>query len=336
VWAIFGVSLALGCSAGKKANAVDPEKRDPVTGLTLIEAKEVLVTVGDKAITLGDYVATLQRMDRFERLRFQTEDRQKQLLDEIIQVELLAQEAVRRGLDKAPEAQKELQQALRDELLRQLESELLPAEKLSEREVREYYEAHRGEFQEPERRRVLALRVGSKSIGETVLREALGATGQKWGELGKRYSLDQRALAEGSSEELFGDLGFVAAQGVVRGDNDAVPESVRAFVFTLGKVGDVASSLAQEGESYFVVRLGGISPGRDRSVGEADRTIRVELRRQMFLKAEKKLEAELRQKYPVKIDEAAIAAYQKHVPAASPGQPGVAAPDSAPSDPAAP
>jgi hypothetical protein len=59
-------------------------------------------------------------------------------------------------------------------------------------------------------------------------------------------------------------------------------------------------------KNFYVVRLGGLSPSRDRSLKDAERTIRIELRRQLFLQAEKDLEAKLRKKYPVVINEAAL------------------------------
>ncbi len=305
-------SSALGCSCEEEgANGGSDEQRDPVTGLTPSESGEILVTVGQRSITLGDFVATLLRMDRFERLRYQSEEGQKRLLDEMIEVELLAQEAERRGLEKDPKVQLRLQQAMRDELLRLVEAKLPPVEDISEREVREYYDAHRDEFKEPERRRVLLIKLGSEALGKEVLEKALGeaktgASGQVWAELAEKYSLENTEAREGDPEEFAGDVGFVSAPGQKRGENDAVPDEARAGVFEIEKVGGVLPRLTAEGKFFFVVRLGGISPARDRTVAEADRAIRIELRRQKFLEAEKNLEAELRKKYPVKMDEAAI------------------------------
>ncbi|HXS16812.1 MAG TPA: hypothetical protein VN764_06470, partial [Polyangiaceae bacterium] len=72
-------------------------------------------------------------------------------------------------------------------------------------------------------------------------------------------------------------------------------------VFQLKNVGDVAAEPVQSGQDHYLVRLSGISPARDRSMQDADRAIRVELRRQAFIVAEKNLEQELRKKYPVSI-----------------------------------
>lgn len=289
----------------------DAELQDPVTGLTPAEAKEVLVTVGERKITLGDYAATLMRMDEYQRLRYQTEESQKELLDEIIEVELLAQEAKRRGLDKDPQVQLHFQQALRDELFRQLENKLPALEEFSEREVREYYESHRAEFKEPERRRLQVIRVAKAKVAEEVL-EALGddPSGEKWGAVARKYSLERKNLGKDEATELAGDMGFVSAPGEKRGTNEMVPDALRPAVFDLDEVGDLGSGALEAEGFFYIYRLAGISPARDRSVKEAERGIRVELRRQKFLQAEEKLEAELRKKYPVVIDEERIRAFQ--------------------------
>ncbi len=307
---LFVVTSLPGCKTSDSYEARDEAQRDAVTGLTPHESKEVLVKVGDREITLGDYAATLLRMDRFERLRYQTEERQKLLLDEMIEVELLAQEAKRLGLDKEPEVVLRMQQALRDEILRQLEVALPALESISEKEVVKYYKEHREEFKEPERRRILTIQLAQEKLASTVLEEAQGASGEKWGVLAKKYSQNRRNVGKDQAEELAGDLGFVSAPGEKRGTNDAVPDKVRAAIFEVKKVGDVVPRVVQDEDSYFIVKMGGLSPARDRSLTDATRTIRVELRRRMFIEAEKKLEKDLRKKYPVVMDEKAINNYK--------------------------
>jgi len=307
---LLGPAWLLPSCKEDQARLPNEEERDPRTGLTPGEAAEVLVRVGDHAITLGQYAETLLRMDRYERLRYQSEERQKELLDEIIEVELLAQEARRRGLDRDPEVQLRIRQALRDELLADLERGLPGPESFSEREVSEYYSAHREEFQEPLRHRVQVIRVGSAERAEQVLKELAGqdaasVSGQSWAEVSKKYSLDRDAVGPADQQELRGDLGFVSAPTEPRGDNPSVPPEVRQAVFQLKKIGDIFDRPVQAASGVYVVRLEGISPARDRSMQEAERTIRIELRRQKFLQAEKQFEQELRKKYPVIISSVA-------------------------------
>src|SRR5262249_17504775 len=69
-----------------------PAAPRPPRGVPPDLAGRVLARVGDRTITLGDYVAVLDGMDRIERARYQTPDRREQLLKEIVDVELLARE----------------------------------------------------------------------------------------------------------------------------------------------------------------------------------------------------------------------------------------------------
>jgi len=313
------LALALSCAAaactkkGEEREAPPAEARDPVTGLTAAEAGEVLAKVGDQAITLGQYAASLARMDRFERLRYQSEERQKELLDEMIKVEILAQEARRRGLATDPEVELRTMQALRDELLLDLKRKLPKPEELSEREVREYYAAHKSELTEPRRHRTLVIVVGSPELAKKVASEAASASGERWAELCKSYSLDRRGLEAGSAPELAGDLGFVSAPGEARGENAEVPEAVRSGVFKLARIGEVLPEPVLVGSKHYIVRLGGISPARERSLTDADGAIRAELLRQRYLTAERELLARLEQRYPVTIDEAQLEALGREV-----------------------
>lgn len=300
--ALFSGGLAsIGCDRDP-STLVETDQRDSRTGLTPEEEDEVLVRVGERAITLGQFAETLLRMDPYERLRYKSEERQKELLDEMIEVELLAQEAHRRGFDRDPEVRLRIKQALRDELLQDLERRVPGPETFSEREVRQYFEAHPNEFAEPLRHRVQVIEVGQEQLARSLigqLEESDLGSGEAWAKLARAHSLRRDQLGEAEAPELAGDLGFVSAPGEARGANDEVPEAVREAVFSVEKVGQVAAEPAQVGERFFVVRLGGISPARNRSLEEAERTIRVELRRQKYLEMERDLEEELRKKYPV-------------------------------------
>lgn len=287
--------------------------------LTEEQRRAVLAKVGERVITLGEYVATLERMDPFERMRYQSAERRKQLLDEMIEVELLAQEAERRGLDEEPETRLRLQQILRDEVLERLRQELPDPADLPERDVRAYYDAHRDEFREPERRRVLHISTGTRALAEKIAKEAQGASGAQWAELAKKHSLDRRGTEAGGAPELAGDLGLVSAPGEARGDNPLVLEPLRKAVFELKELGDVTPEPVFAGGSYHVVRLGGFSGAKDRSYAEAERIVRLELLRAKLLEREAQLEAELRKRFEVKVDEAAVRA-------AAPGTPPTSAP----------
>lgn len=279
-------------------------------GLPPEQAGRVLAKVGDKTITLGDFAQTLERMDQFDRLRYQTKERRRDLLNEMVDAELLAMEAKRRGLDKQPEAEDAVRQILRDAILAQARAALpLPTE-IPESEVRAYYEAHIQRFSEPERRRVGAIVLDSKPEAEKVLKAAVKIkNATEWGELFYKHSVTApKTRGPNAPLDAAGDLGIVGPPDDARGGNAKVPEAVRAAVFRIGNVGSVADAIVRDGDKFYIVRMHGITAAHHRSLAEADRTIRIALMQEKMQTIERDLEAELKKKFPVEINDKALAA----------------------------
>ena len=289
-------------------------------------ARQVLAKVGDREITLGEYAETLERMDPFERLRYQSPDRRKLLLNEIIQVELLAEEAKRRGLDKQPETQERLRQMLKEELLSNLRRNVPAPSDIAAADVHAYFDAHHDEFKEPERRRVAHLELSNEAQAKAALQKAEGASAADWGKLVTDLSLDKPAQSLGPAPtELAGDLGIVGPPGHPRGANPRVPEPLRAAVFEVGQVGGVLGHVVRTDNGHFhVVRMTGRTEARDRSFQDSERTIRVALVQQRIRDREAQLEQELKQRFPVSIDDNALS--QVKVPEPENGTAPTAAP----------
>ena len=269
----------------------------------------MVAKVGDKVITVGDFAAALERMNAFDRLRFQTKKRRRQLMQELIDIELLAQEARRRGLDKEPAVQEAIRQKLREAMLAKAREGMPAPAEISAAQVQEYYDSHKEKFREPERRRVAAIVLGDADKAKEVLALAKKiTTGLQWGELYFEHSLTApKKRNKHAPADLAGDLGIVGPVGDAKGDNKNVPGAVRAAAFKLAKVGDIHSELIKDKDHWFIVRLAGMSKGHTRSVAEADRAIRVAILQQMVRDREAALEKKLRAKFPVKVDNEALA-----------------------------
>jgi PPIC-type PPIASE domain len=292
----------------------------PMFGLTAEQASRVLAKVGDKTITLGDFGRTLERMDQFDRLRYQTKERRRELLSEIIDVELLALEAKRRGLDKDPEVQDTVRQILRDALLAQTRQGLPAPADISAQQIQAYYEANVDKFTEPERRRVSAIVMSDKRAAEQILKEAQKAsTATAWGELVLKHSLAApKDKAASTPVDLAGDLGIVGPTSDARGGNPTVPEPVRATAFQIASIGGVADQAVEAGGRFYIVRLSGITAGHKRTLAEADRSIRVALLQQKQQEQEHALEEEMKKQFPIEINETALASVKLPGPLASP------------------
>jgi peptidyl-prolyl cis-trans isomerase C len=273
-------------------------------GLAPDLAGRTLAKVGDRSITLGEYAAVLARMDRFERLRYQTADRRKQLLDEMINVELLAAEAERRGLSDRPETKELERQILRDAVIQELRDKGPSLADIPQGDVRSYYDAHRTDFKEPERRRISHILVRDRATADKVLSQAKGASAKAWGELVQKFSMD-KPPAE-SPVELAGDLGFVTPPSFGKSENARVPEPVRAAAFEIQQPETTLERVVEDAGTFHVVRVTGTSAARDRTFEEAERTIRVKLLEEKLRAAEAELERTLRDRFPVEIDQAAL------------------------------
>jgi hypothetical protein len=309
--ALIGGFASLGCDDAplKTGPAPAPDAGGTVAGLTPDQAARVVAKVGERTITLGDFARTLERMDQFDRVRYQSRDRRRELLEEMIDVQLLADEARRRGMDKDPEAADALRMILRDALLADARLGLPTPAQIGEQEVRAYFEAHPEKFSEPERRRVAAIVLKDKAEAAKVLKDALKVkTPAAWGDLFFKHSVTApKTKGPANPAELAGDLGIVGPPSDPRGANAKVPEPVRATAFKLKDVNEVSPDLVESEGRWLVVRLTGVTQPHKRTLAEADRAIRVLLVQERIAERERLLEDELKKKFPVEIDDAALA-----------------------------
>jgi hypothetical protein len=298
--------------------------------LTPEQASQVLAKVGARSITLGDFATALERMDPFERMRYQTKDRRQALLDEMINVELLAREAERRGLDRRPETIELVRQFQRDELLAQLRASLPRPADLPAADVSRYYQEHKGEFAEPEQRRGAEIVLADAALARRVLREAAGATPDRWSELVQKYA-PAAAPPPGDKTaarppiDVPGDIGFLSrepdAPSPAAPNTDApgdVPAPVREALFEIDPAGGVYPELVTVDGRQHVVRLVSLREARQRSLAEVDTQIRLRLIERREAEAKSALIARLRQQTSVNVDEGALERVDPVVPASAP------------------
>jgi len=302
-------ACALGCNekALQTNAAADAGGHHTSASLTPEQASKVLARVGDRTITLGDYVATLEHMDQFDRLRYQSPERRKELLTEMVNIELLAQEAVAKGYDKDPVATQELRNILRDAMLAEAHKGVPAPNDIPEAEVRAYYDAHRADYRDPERRRVSVIVPKDEAAATQLLdtaRKAPNAT--VWGDLVRKNSVDPQAKAN-VPIDLAGDLGLVSPPGDPRGENARVPAEVRAAVFELKDIADIYPRVVKADGKFYLVRFAAKTDAHERTLAEADRTIRVKLAQDKMHAKEAELLQQLRGQFPVQIDDAALA-----------------------------
>jgi peptidyl-prolyl cis-trans isomerase C len=297
----------------QEASPGDSGPHAATSSLTPEQAAKVLARVGDETITLGDYVAALEHMDQFDRLRYQSGDRRKELLNEMINVRLLADEAHAKGYDKDPIAQQELRAILRDAMLAEAHRNVPAPADIPEAEVRDYYDAHKADYRDPERRRLSLIVLKDDAGAGQVLEQARHASAAEWGALVRSRSIDPGAHAN-VPVDLAGDVGMVAPPGDPRGENPKVPDEVRAAAFTIPKVGDVLDHVVRSGGKAYLVRFTQKTDAHERALPEAERAIRVKLVEDKIQAKDQELLADLRRRFPVTVDEAAVKSVKVELP----------------------
>jgi peptidyl-prolyl cis-trans isomerase C len=307
--AIAGAVLTSGCKScenGSSGGAPDSGGHAQPTSLTPEQAKQTLAKVGSEEITLGDFAAALEHMDQFDRLRYQSAERRKELLDEMITVKLLAKEATDKGYDKDPLAQQEMRAILRDSMLAEARKNAPTPADVPESDVRAWFEAHRAEYKDPERRRVSVVVLRDEPTARDTLATAKKSVGPtQWGEIVRAKSIDPQARAN-VPVDLAGDMGIVSPPADPRGENTRVPAEVRAAAFEIADIGGVADKVVAAQNKFYVVRLTQKIPPHERKYEEAERSIRVKLAQDKLRAKEDELIADLRKTVKVEIDEAAL------------------------------
>ena len=237
-------------------------------------------------------------MDPFERLRYQSPDRRKQLLDELIDLELLGRRSSGAASTSSPKRRSACVRCCATSCCRRCAPACPAPGDISEADARRYYDEHRDDFREPERRRVAHIALGSEAEAKAVLEKALSVSAAEWGKL-VRGQVDQTRAASPASPcrpELAGDLGIVGPPGHARGENPNVPEAAAGGRLRDRQVGRRFASTSWRGGRFHVVRLTGKTDARDRTFADAERSIRVALVQERIRAREAELEPELKKK----------------------------------------
>jgi peptidyl-prolyl cis-trans isomerase C len=130
---------------------------------------DVVARVGDRAIGLSDVQARM-KADRIG---------PEAALQELVDEEVLLQEAIRQGFTQDPEDERAAERLMVRAMLHDIEREITP-ESISEREVREDFAAHADKLQLPERRRSWHILVrdpseAGRALAQSILEEVRAA-----------------------------------------------------------------------------------------------------------------------------------------------------------------
>ena len=243
---------------------------------TLAQA-QTLVTVNGVAITQNEVDTALMNatQGRFNEVppAKQVEFR-KQVLQQLIAKELVYEDAKKTGVLKTEEfatEYKKVQENVKKELAIQLwQKQQLDAVKVSDKELKSYYDKNKEEFNEKESVHARHILVENESDAKSIIAELKSLSGDK---LQAKFIELAKAKSTGPSGPKGGDLGFF-------GPGQMVPE-FNAKVFSMN-VGTVTSSPVKTQFGYHVIYLQEKKAGKARGFTEVKAFIEQRLKMEKF------------------------------------------------------
>jgi len=200
--------------------------------------KEELVRVNDRVITLEEFEQEMEQLPPQLKTLMVEEKGRKGFLQNVIERELLLQEGVRKGFDKDDKVLNKVEQFKEGLIIETLIEELCAGkDKVSDEEVKAYYEENKEKYLLGERVRVRHIMVKTREEAQEIKKRLY--RGEDFVTLAKQYSI-------WPTKERGGDLGYIE-RGVVH-------KSFERAAFALKNRGDL-SDIVETEFGFHIIRL---------------------------------------------------------------------------------
>ncbi len=257
--------LAAACSSCDKGGTAMDFRHNRAGGGTPV------ATYGKDSITAEELTARFAEMNAHARARYQTLEQRKEYVEGIARFELLAAEAIRRGMANDPDVIHTAKQVMVQRLLRQ-EYEEKP-DPVPDTEVTAWYEKHKGDYVKPEMVRMVhiflaapagdATRAEKKAKAEELLTRAKAQNPLDFAAFGE--------LARTNSEEpktrpLDGDMRFLSLEELTT----QYGAEVAAVASQLQTVGELHSKVVETPKGFHVLKLQGRTQALNLTLADAN------------------------------------------------------------------
>ena len=173
-----------------------------------------LAKVGNVTITQADIEREIKNLPDFAQKLFEGSGGKERFLNELVKKELLYQEALKKGLDKNTEYLKKVEDFKKITLIGHLlEKEIESKAKVTDQDVKDYYEKHKEDFAPVSQIRMSLILVKTEEEAKKIL-ERLNK-GEDFAKVAKKSSVDLNSAKNG------GDLGYLS-RGQMTSELEAV------------------------------------------------------------------------------------------------------------------
>ena len=265
-----------------------PEKVDTKTYDVPTIKGRLLAQVNDWAIGTQDFRDQLDALKTLYPEADITEPEiQKRILQELVNFEILAQEAEVRGLDKSKDVVDAVKNFKRTFLAQKILENLAKEAVVTDVEVRNFYDSNKLSLREPEERRVSEIVVRSESEAKNILIRLI--QGESFSRLAREYSIVD-------SKTKGGDLGYLSV------DPNEKFQKFWEEVFTREEGGTSNYFRSPEGQ-YYIIKVEDIKGGVVKPLSEVRDDIEELLRRTKLEQVKEDIVFNAKQKFKVVVNE---------------------------------
>ena len=227
-------------------------KRTSATDNTTRTSGTVVAEIGSDKVYLEDINESFDSLPDWMRKQFEGKEAKAQFAKKYIADELFFRKALKLELDKDSEIRKKIRMAQRELMVnRVVEAELKEKIKIEEDDLKNYYDAHKADYEQKEAVKVSIIEAVSRDVAERVIKELKG--GRDFSAYAKEISLHKNTAKDGGSfpgwvRKGEDDLGIGSAEAVSKVLFDA-------------KKNDITQPV-QAGENWFVFRIDDTRPAK--------------------------------------------------------------------------
>lgn len=216
--------------------------------------KDVLARVGNTKITVADLDERIANMPpQYQNV---IKKRKKDFLQEVINDNLLYEEALKEGFQKDKEALKVIEEAKKKIIVaRFLKSKVEDAIKITDEEIQEFYNANKASFMMPEKMRVSHILVPTKAEADELLKKI--QSGTPFEDVARAKSMDPSA-------QNGGDIGYFPK-------GQLIPEFESACASL--KVGEIGGPVKTK-LGYHLIKLTDRKPPQERPLADVREAVK--------------------------------------------------------------
>ncbi len=289
---LIGCFLLFGCIKPPSTNGGDGSsttKRDPIKG-------QLLAQVNDWAIGTSDFREKLSALktllpEEEVRKEFDDPETQKKILQELVNFEILAQEAEVRGMDRDQDVIDAVKNFKRNFLAQKMLGEIYQDITVTEIEIEDFYNRNKAIFSAPEQRRVREIVVSSETRAKDILIRLL--QGEDFAYLAQTQSI-------GESRSKGGDLGYLE---MVREVTDSQKfDNFWKVVLTTDE-GKSSSYFKGPKGRYYIITIEDVKGGQAKPLREVRENVREHIKAVQANDKKDEIITEARKKFKVVINQ---------------------------------